>query len=76
MNTKLERSWQCDVCGNIHIGPDVPRTCPKCGVGAEEFYVVNTTALSAGEEVQESKDKEEVKEVASTDAPAKQETEE
>lgn len=62
MNTKLKRSWRCDVCGYMHIGPDVPHTCPKCGVGAEEFYVVDTIAPSISEE-----------EMARIDALAKQE---
>lgn len=50
MNTKLKQSWRCDVCGYMHIGEAVPHTCPKCGVGAEEFYVVTTIAPSISEE--------------------------
>ncbi len=42
MNTRLKQSWRCNVCGYVHIGPDAPIRCPKCGVGAEEFSAIKT----------------------------------
>lgn len=32
--------WRCTVCGYLHKGEDVPKSCPVCGVGAEKFVPV------------------------------------
>ena len=35
------RKWVCDVCGYIHEGDKPPAECPICGVGPEQFSLVN-----------------------------------
>lgn len=30
----------CTVCGYVHEGDQAPEVCPLCGVGPEEFEVV------------------------------------
>ena len=34
------KRWRCSVCGYIHEGEAPPATCPKCGAGGEEFYLI------------------------------------
>ena len=36
MNSR-ERSWECNVCGYVHTGPEPPEMCPICGAPASEF---------------------------------------
>ncbi len=50
MNTRLRQSWRCNVCGYVHVGPDAPMTCSKCGVGAEEFYALHDRAIRLDDE--------------------------
>lgn len=35
-----EKKWECQVCGYIHQGEEPPETCPVCGVGREEFILI------------------------------------
>lgn len=32
--------WRCLICGHIHEGPEPPEVCPACGVGRENFELV------------------------------------
>jgi rubredoxin len=34
------KKWRCLVCGYIHEGEAPPEVCPVCGVGPEEFVLV------------------------------------
>ncbi len=34
------KKWRCIVCGYIHEGDEPPEECPICGVGPEEFELV------------------------------------
>ncbi len=31
------KSWECQVCGYIHVGQEAPEKCPKCGAPKEQF---------------------------------------
>ncbi len=42
--------WRCNVCGYVHDGDGPPMICPKCGVGAEEFEVMEQKSSSLGVE--------------------------
>jgi nitrite reductase (NADH) large subunit len=43
------KTWKCDVCGYVHEGEEPPETCPVCGVGPEDFSLLEVVAESAGE---------------------------
>ncbi len=32
--------WRCLVCDYVHEGDEPPAECPLCGVGPEEFELV------------------------------------
>jgi len=32
--------WRCLICGHIHEGPEPPEICPACGVGKENFELL------------------------------------
>jgi Na+-transporting NADH:ubiquinone oxidoreductase subunit C len=32
--------FRCKVCGYIHEGDEAPEVCPVCGVGKEEFELI------------------------------------
>lgn len=34
------KKWVCTVCGYEHIGETPPDVCPICGVGPEDFELV------------------------------------
>ena len=34
------KKWICSVCGYVHEGDEAPEICPLCGVGADEFTLV------------------------------------
>ncbi len=34
------KKWRCIVCGYIHEGEEPPEECPICGVGPEEFELI------------------------------------
>lgn len=35
--------WRCNVCGYVHEGDTPPAECPLCGVGPEEFVLLEET---------------------------------
>ena len=35
------KKWRCNVCGYVHEGDQPPAECPVCGVGPEDFAVIN-----------------------------------
>lgn len=40
------QEWQCKVCGYIHEGDEPPEECPVCGVGPEEFELLDGHSIS------------------------------
>jgi len=34
---KIEKEWQCSVCGYVHAGNNPPNECPQCGSSPKEF---------------------------------------
>lgn len=38
------KKWRCKICGYIHEGENPPDVCPVCGVGPEEFELVEEGA--------------------------------
>jgi len=34
---KTPPSWKCTVCGYVHVGPEPPENCPRCGAERELF---------------------------------------
>lgn len=32
-----QKIWVCDICGNTHIGPEPPDTCPVCQSSKQHF---------------------------------------
>lgn len=34
------KKWECQICGYIHEGENPPESCPVCGVGPEEFKLI------------------------------------
>ncbi len=42
------KKWQCSVCGYIHEGEQPPDICPVCGVGKEEFELLEETQPDTG----------------------------
>jgi len=34
---KTPSSWKCTICGYIHVGPEPPENCPRCGAERELF---------------------------------------
>ena len=37
---KRMKKWICKVCGYVYEGEEAPEICPLCGVGSEEFELV------------------------------------
>lgn len=50
------KKWRCVVCGYIHEGDEPPEICPVCGVGPEEFVLVEEkgTDVALLEEIKEA----------------------
>ena len=42
MAGKQRKTWVCDVCGYEHEGDHPPDECPVCGVGPDEFSLMET----------------------------------
>ncbi len=42
----VEREWKCLICGEILKGTEAPSACPVCGVGPEQFVVVESQAVA------------------------------
>lgn len=42
----VEREWKCLICGEILKGSEAPEACPVCGVGPEQFVVVESQAVA------------------------------
>lgn len=40
MQDTSKLKWRCLVCGHIHIGAEPPAICPACGVGKENFELM------------------------------------
>lgn len=40
----VARSYKCEVCGYVHRGDAPPSQCPVCGVGPEEFSLLEAVA--------------------------------
>lgn len=38
------KQWRCTVCDYIHEGDTPPDECPLCGVGPDEFVLVEEEA--------------------------------
>lgn len=34
------KKWRCKVCGYIFEGEEPPEACPLCGVGPDQFELV------------------------------------
>ena len=41
------KKWRCKVCGYIHEGETPPDVCPVCGVGPEEFELMEAVTAPA-----------------------------
>lgn len=33
--------WKCEVCGYVAEGVEAPKKCPKCGVSADRFSLID-----------------------------------
>lgn len=42
--------WRCTVCGWPHEGENPPNNCPRCGVPAEKFELVDLSLLDLEDE--------------------------
>lgn len=48
----MEKSFRCKVCGYIHRGSEPPESCVVCGVGPEEFELIEETVEKKEEKKQ------------------------
>lgn len=37
----MTKNWKCDLCGYVHNGGEVPRSCPVCGAESIHFSILN-----------------------------------
>ena len=42
----MQTSWQCIICGYIHLGSEAPHICPLCGAGKEDFSLYTLHAAA------------------------------
>lgn len=48
----MEKSFRCKVCGYIHRGSEPPESCVVCGVGPDEFELIEETVEKKEEKKQ------------------------